>query len=101
MLNTLCHHIAYQISKSIQKEKSSILITGGGAYHNYLMDCLKIYLPNQKIFIPNSKIIDYKEALIFGLLGVLKFIGNINVLSSVTGSKQDHSSGEIFIFQEI
>jgi len=30
-------------------------------------------------------------------LGVLKLRNEINCLSSVTGAKRDHSSGEIFI----
>ena len=40
--------------------------------------------------------LEYKEALIFGLLGVLKLRNEINVLSSVTGAKRDHSTGIIY-----
>jgi anhydro-N-acetylmuramic acid kinase len=46
--------------------------------------------------IPSSEIIEYKEALIFGLLGVLKLRNEVNCLGSVTGAKRDHSSGVIY-----
>jgi anhydro-N-acetylmuramic acid kinase len=49
-----------------------------------------------ELIIPSPKILEFKEALIFALLGVLKLRGEINVLSSVTGAKIDHSSGEIY-----
>ena len=96
MLNTLCQHIAHQISKSLQKPNAKILITGGGAYHQYLIKCIKDNNPQAQIHIPKNELIDYKEALIFGLLGILKFRDEINVLKSVTGAKHDHSSGKVF-----
>jgi anhydro-N-acetylmuramic acid kinase len=49
-----------------------------------------------KLIIPSAKILEFKEALIFALLGVLKLREEINVLSSVTGAKTDHSSGVIY-----
>ena len=96
ILNTLSHHIAYQISKALKVRNAQVLITGGGAYHDYLIKCLKKYASDIEIHIPNPKIIDYKEALIFGLLGVLRYRGENNVLKSVTGAKKDHSSGKVF-----
>jgi anhydro-N-acetylmuramic acid kinase len=42
--------------------------------------------------------VEYKEALIFALLGVLKVQGKNNCLSSVTGAERDHCSGESFGF---
>jgi anhydro-N-acetylmuramic acid kinase len=48
------------------------------------------------LIIPDRKTLEYKEALIFALLGVLKLRNEINVLSSVTGAKMDHSSGIIY-----
>lgn len=99
ILNTLTHHMAYQISKSLKMNNAKTLITGGGAYHDYLIECLKNYSPGLEIHIPKPEIIDYKEALIFGLLGVLKYKNKINVLRSVTGAKHDHSSGVVFEFK--
>jgi len=34
--------------------------------------------------------------LVFALMGVLKLEDDINVLSSVTGAREDSSSGKIF-----
>jgi anhydro-N-acetylmuramic acid kinase len=72
-------------------------MTGGGAYNDFLIERIQSYLPEMKIIIPEKKILEFKEALIFALLGVLKLRGEINVLSSVTGAKMDHSTGNIYI----
>ncbi len=96
VLRTFIEHIAVQISKELNTDKeSSVLITGGGTYNVFLINRIKS-LSNNKIVIPSKDIIEYKEALIFGLLGVLKLRGEINCLSSVTGAKHDHSSGKVF-----
>ena len=94
-IRTFVEHIAFQVSKVITTNGASLLITGGGVYNNFLVDRIKLYLPNNKIVIPNEKTIEFKEALIFAFLGVLKLRGEINVLSSVTGANQNHSSGNI------
>lgn len=94
ILKTYVEHIALQIAK-ITKNEGSMLITGGGAHNEYLIQRIKKHTPS-KIVIPATTLIDYKEALIFGLLGLLKDTGLINVFSSVTGSRFDHSSGVIY-----
>jgi anhydro-N-acetylmuramic acid kinase len=38
-------------------------------------------LPELAVVIPDKKTLEFKEALIFGLLGVLKLRGEINTLS--------------------
>ena len=85
----------YAIRSYYGNKKASVLITGGGAYNKYLISRIQS-MTNNKIEIPQKEIIEYKEALIFGLLGILKIRGEVNCLSSVTGAKHDHSSGKIF-----
>lgn len=96
ILRTYVEHIAIQISKVInQKQKASVLVTGGGVFNLFLMNRIKGLSKNQ-ISIPSKEIIEFKEALIFAFLGVLKLRGENNCLSSVTGAVKDHSSGKIF-----
>jgi anhydro-N-acetylmuramic acid kinase len=98
-LRTFTEHIAYQTSLALPDKKGSLFITGGGAYNDFIIERIQFYLPEMTIIIPSAKILEYKEALIFALLGVLKLRGEINTLSSVTGAKKDHSSGEIYTFR--
>lgn len=95
IIATATEHIASQIVKSTDMlEKSKMLITGGGAKNNYLVERIS-GLSKHEVVIPDTMIIDYKEALIFAFLGTLKMEGKINVLSSVTGATSDSSSGTI------
>ena len=96
LLRTFTEHAAVQIALALPEKKGKLLITGGGAYHDFLIERIKKYLPEITIVIPPAVLLEYKEALIFALLGVLKLRQEINVLASVTGAKQDHSSGVIF-----
>ncbi len=99
-LRTIYEHTAYQICESINKnilenkleKKSSALFTGGGTHNNLLMDLIKSKSV-ASVEIPAKDIIDYKEALIFAFLGILRLRRKINCLSSVTGSKTDTSGG--------
>ena len=94
ILRTFTEHIAIQLNNQFLDD-SSVLITGGGAYNSFLIDRVKI-LGSIDIVIPSQEIIEYKEALIFGLLGVLKLRGEVNCLASVTGANKNHSSGKIY-----
>ncbi len=100
VLRTFSEHIAFQISENLchlqELKKSKLLITGGGAYNDFLIDRIGHYLAKTEIVIPEKKIIEYKEALIFALLGYLKLQNRINVLSSVTGAERNHSSGVVY-----
>ena len=95
-LHTFTEHVALQIALALPNKKGSLFITGGGAYNDFLIERIQHHLPKMKIIIPSAKILEFKEALIFALLGVLKLRGEINVLKSVTGAKKDHSSGTIY-----
>lgn len=93
LLHTFTEHIAFQMGKKLQK--GNCLITGGGTFNNYLISRLKHYAKSD-IHIPHEKIIEYKEALIFAFLGVLRYRNEVNCLSSVTGAKTDCSGGQLF-----
>jgi len=96
ILRTFVEHIAIQISKVLNmKQNASVLITGGGVFNSFLMSRIK-HLCNNIVETPSKKIIEFKEALIFGFLGVLKLRDENNCLASVTGARKDHSSGVIF-----
>lgn len=95
-MHTFTEHVALQIALALPLKKGKLLVTGGGAYNDFLIERMQYHLPQMEIIIPDSKILEFKEALIFGLLGVLKLRNEINVLSSVTGAEHDHSSGEIY-----
>jgi anhydro-N-acetylmuramic acid kinase len=93
----LCEQISIQVKEHIYKEENIIFVTGGGALNDFLMETLQNKLKNRaNIVQSNQKLIEYKEALVFGLMGVLRIENKTNVLSSVTGAKSDSSSGVIF-----
>lgn len=101
-LHTACHHIAFQISENVKladKEatRRQLLITGGGAKNKFLVELLKQYLSTKiDLIVPEESLIDYKEAIVFGLLGVLKFRNEINTLHSVTGASRSESCGVMY-----
>lgn len=94
-LNSFIEHIAIQISQAIPKKEGKLLITGGGAYHLFLLERMEYHLPKIHAVIPTAKTLEFKEALIFALLGVLKLRREVNVLQSVTGAQNDHCSGVV------
>ncbi|HLC83561.1 MAG TPA: anhydro-N-acetylmuramic acid kinase [Bacteroidia bacterium] len=96
LLCTFCEHIAFQIGKSLKsKPKGKILVTGGGAYNQFLMDSIQQHTQHQ-IVIPDNKTIEYKEALIFAFLGVLRIRNEVNCLKSVTGASRDNCGGSVY-----
>jgi anhydro-N-acetylmuramic acid kinase len=97
VLKTFVEHIAIQIASEInQKGNATVFITGGGVYNTYLLSRIKSHTKH-KIVVPNNELVEFKEALIFGFLGVLKLRNEVNCLKSVTGALKDHSSGKIYL----
>jgi len=95
-LYTVCKHIAFQISKIPKiKQSTKVLITGGGTHNSFLMTAISNEL-QQNIKKTSSTIIDYKEALIFAFMGVLRLENKINCLASATGADKDSSTGVIY-----
>ncbi|MDP6909775.1 MAG: anhydro-N-acetylmuramic acid kinase, partial [Flavobacteriales bacterium] len=96
VLRTITEHSAMQISKNLNQsiKAGNAFVTGGGAKNKFLIERIRA-LSDAEIIIPDEKLIDYKEALIFAFLGVLRSNRMINVLRSVTGAKEDSSSGTL------
>ncbi|THU41301.1 anhydro-N-acetylmuramic acid kinase [Niastella caeni] len=115
-MRTMVEHIARQISASIinilEKEAPApdsnreaslkLLATGGGAHNTFLMERLHAVLQpaGVEVVVPDKDIIDFKEALIMALIGVLRWREENNVLASVTGASRSSIGGAVWIGQE-
>tara|TARA_R110002051_G_scaffold8755_1_gene35934 strand:+ start:32913 stop:33989 length:1077 start_codon:yes stop_codon:yes gene_type:complete len=102
LLHTSIHHICDKVVQQIQlnfiNKNQQLLVTGGGALNSFLIETLQQKLgATTKVVVPEKIIIEFKEALVFALMGVLRVEQQTNVLSSVTGAKKDSSSGVLFI----
>jgi anhydro-N-acetylmuramic acid kinase len=107
-LRTYCEHIALQISNAISdlnniKPRTSnrkLLATGGGAFNQFLVQCLAEKIKDIEVIIPDSKLVSYKEALVMAFIGVLRWRQENNVMSSVTGASRDSIGGALWTGQE-
>ena len=104
---TYIEHIALQIQAAIIDNEMSdvnkkMMITGGGAFNIFLMERLTILLNEEEITIvvPHDQLVQYKEALIMALMGVLRWREEVNVLSSVTGALQNSIGGALWLGTE-
>jgi anhydro-N-acetylmuramic acid kinase len=108
LLRTYVEHIVQQIKLAIvnnfkpQTPTPKLLVTGGGAFNKFLIERLKDQLlpTGIEIVIPDEHLVKYKEALVMGLIGVLRWRQEYNVLSSVTGAERDSIGGAVWIGQE-
>jgi anhydro-N-acetylmuramic acid kinase len=100
-LYTFTKHIAQQITQilaaHIRPQIQSLLITGGGTKNKFLISILKQKNPNFNIIVPENLLIDYKEAVIFAFLGVLRMCEKVNCLASVTGAKHNNIGGCVYL----
>lgn len=97
LLHTSVKHIAFQVGQIFKEKKNQkVLVTGGGAYNNFIMEEIK-NATRQEFIIPHNELVDFKEALIFAFMGVLKDSEQINCLASYTGARQDLSTGDIYL----
>lgn len=93
ILATFTEHVAQQISNVFNEYNlNNVLCTGGGTFNQYLIEKIR-NKTSTEVIIPAKDLIEYKEALIFAFMGILRLNNEINVLSSATGSSKDHSSG--------
>jgi anhydro-N-acetylmuramic acid kinase len=97
MLCTISEHIAMQLAKILNViPEKQVLVTGGGAFNTFLINRVGIH-SETTLIIPDPLLINYKEALVFALLGVLRYKGRINCLADVTGARMNVSGGGIFL----
>lgn len=95
VLRTYSEHIVLQIAACFDAvNDKNVLITGGGALNTFLINELSSK-SSVEIVVPDVDLVNFKEALIFALLAVLRVENKVNCLQSVTGAKCDHSSGRI------
>ncbi|UWX56024.1 anhydro-N-acetylmuramic acid kinase [Maribacter litopenaei] len=102
LLHTAVHHIcekiAQQVALNSNKKTQKLLITGGGALNSFLIETIRQKLSsNIDVVVPEKKLIEFKEALVFAFMGVLRSEREVNVLKTVTGATRDSSSGVIFL----
>ena len=92
---TSVEHIACQIGQCCRGTNKRLFVSGGGANNQFLLERMKHHI-EAEIFLPENEIIEFKEALIFAFLGVLRTRNEINCLKSVTGASIDNIGGAIY-----
>jgi len=97
---TVVAHIVDQLHAVLKKagshHRDKMLVTGGGAFHHFLVSEMKKKL-GIGLMIPGPEIIGFKEAIIFGFLGLLRWRNETNVLASVTGADKNSCSGAVYL----
>lgn len=100
-------HVVQQITtaiatstKGLTGHQLSLLITGGGALNVHLVDRLRWALTTElkdtiSIAEIEEDIINYKEAIVIGFLGLRCLLGLVNVNKEVTGADKDSVAGSI------
>lgn len=97
-LATYTEHIARVIGREATHHnlQGKMLVTGGGAFNTHLMKGIAAHC-RLSVEAGSELLISQKEALVFALLGHLRFTGKNNVLASVTGCRYDHSGGNVYL----
>lgn len=97
LFRTIYEHISMQIAGSLgNNQEDKVLVTGGGTYNKFLMELLQSHTPC-KLVIPDPVLIEFKEAVVFAFLGLLRYLGRINCYASVTGAREDSSCGTLYV----
>jgi anhydro-N-acetylmuramic acid kinase len=98
LLATVTEHCAMQISKCVAGWSGKVLVTGGGAFNQFLLERVKFHASNMEWVVPSADLVNFKEALIFALLGVLRWELQINALDTVTGASQSSTGGAVYYY---
>lgn len=101
-LATFTESAAIEICSAIKSHRSNarVLCTGGGAFNSFLISRMLEHGGDDLTFIiPDDEVVKFKEAMVFGFLGVLRVRNEINCLKSVTNAERDSSSGTMIGFR--
>lgn len=111
-MRTYVEHIAEQVERAVaglgvggRKDDAAgigaarMLVTGGGAHNRFLIERLRERV-DVEVMVPHPELVDFKEALVMALIGVLRWREERNVLASVTGAVRDSVGGAVWIGQE-
>ncbi len=93
MLRTWYEHAAMQIG-SYLKTGGKVLVTGGGSFNKFFIQRLSSWSESE-IVIPEANLVNYKEALIFAFIGLLRLREEPNCFGSVTRASKDAICGMI------
>lgn len=109
-LHTACRQLARQTARAIQRifesEKQSrpayrMLATGGGAYNTFLTNCIveecTSLMGECVLELPDAGIVNYKEAVLMALMGVLRVLEIPNCIASATGAERDAVGGAVYL----
>ena len=103
-LRTVVEHVVEQVGRAVAVFNSGgkLLATGGGAHNDFLVGRLRERLgaTGVEVVVPDALLVDYKEAVVMALIGVLRWREENNVLASVTGASRDSINGAVWIGQE-
>ena len=99
-MKTLVMHVATQIGIALEKisekdlQNTRILATGGGAFNKCLIDYIQSETEAQ-VIVPEAQMVNYKEAMIFALLGAMRVKNVCNTLPNATGAKMAVVGGSL------
>lgn len=100
-LRTFTESAAQEIVHAILQygKKKTVLCTGGGSFNSFLLYRMVELAGDEITFvIPENDLVNFKEAIVFAFLGVLRVRNEVNCLKSVTGASRDSSGGVMIGF---
>ena len=107
-LATYVEHVAIQVAAAVERisqkrtvdpTREKLLVTGGGALNGYLVSRLEKHLSPyaMEIDVPDQATVQYKEALVMALLGVLRWREEETVIQTVTGASRASVGGALWL----
>lgn len=96
-MRTCVEHMVQQVAQHLERNKAErAMVTGGGAHNAFFVERLRSST-QAEITLPDALTINFKEALVFALLGALRWHQRANTLSSVTGAVRDSIGGAVYL----